>query len=157
MLAILFINASLYNKMTNLRGRRGEQQQLPTQTITLNLIIGKSFCSGQERDGEEEERWRQIIKYGMTPKTKNYTNMGGGEINIHPEMYPHTSNSQEKNWDPEKVERYSLSSSWCFQYSAANVDFPNSLATKSARYVCNYLHICMCNTVSENEQICTLV
>lgn len=56
MLAILFINASLYNKMTNLRGRRGEQQQLPTQTITLNLIIGKSFCSGQERDGEEEER-----------------------------------------------------------------------------------------------------
>lgn len=56
MLAILFINASLYNKMTNLRGRRGEQQQLPTQTITLNLIIGKSLYSGQERDEEKEER-----------------------------------------------------------------------------------------------------
>lgn len=70
MLAILFINASLYNEMTNLRGRRGERQELPTQTITLNLIIGKSLCSGQETDEEKEERRRQITKYGMKPKAK---------------------------------------------------------------------------------------
>lgn len=56
MLAILFINASLYNEMTNLRERRGERQQLPTQTITLNLIIRKPLSSGQERDEEKEER-----------------------------------------------------------------------------------------------------
>lgn len=56
MLAIVFINAFLYNKMTNLRGRRGESQQPPTQTITLNLIIGKSFYSGQKVEEEKEER-----------------------------------------------------------------------------------------------------
>lgn len=76
MLAIVFINAFLYNKMTNLRGRRGESQQLPTQTITLNLIIGKSFYSGQKVEEEKEERRRKITKYGTKPKL-SYINMRG--------------------------------------------------------------------------------
>lgn len=94
--------------MTSLRKRREEEQQLPTQTITLNLIIGKALYSGHKKD-EEEERWRKITKCGKKPASPYINMCGGGGRRRAPTLYgsPYVSTSKEENWDPEKVVCYS--------------------------------------------------
>lgn len=130
----------LHNRMTNSRGRRENQQRPPTQTITLNVIIGELL-----RPERGRRRRRQMRKHGLRPKSRHINTEGRVNRQLSEEFHQQGG----RRWSRKR--RLSLSCS----HQRPGVQLKMQAAPNSHRKICQVflqLSVSASNTSSKRER-----